>query len=180
MSNIFFVSDTHFNHANILKFLDKDGKRFRGDIFSSVEEMNEVMIQNWNNKVGQYDKIYHLGDVYFGSDEQADQILGRLNGKKRLIPGNHDEGYRGSPLYKHFEKIKGWFQDKDFIYTHIPMREDQIRSRNNAMRKNVHGHIHQNKLDSENHICICVEHTNYTPVNIDEIKEMAKNEEPNS
>lgn len=90
MSNIWIISDTHFNHKNILGFTDSEGKKFRGDLFKDVSDMNEQMIYNWNSVIKPEDKVYHLGDVYFGSQPEADAILSRLMGKKRLIVGNHD------------------------------------------------------------------------------------------
>lgn len=88
--NIWFISDTHFQHKNIaLVFTDaKTGKRVRN--FNSVQEMDETMIQNWNSVVKYGDIVYHLGDVFFGNAESADKILQRLNGEKKLIMGNHD------------------------------------------------------------------------------------------
>lgn len=76
----YFIADTHFNHKNIIKYDDRP--------FSSVEEMNETMIQLWNSRVTQNDNVYILGDVGFGN---VDNILRRLNGNKYLIRGNHDK-----------------------------------------------------------------------------------------
>ena len=87
MSNIFVISDTHFGHKNILTFLNEDGSRVRD--FSSLEEMDELIVENWNKTVSDQDIVYHLGDVYFGAGHQH---LKRLRGRKRLILGNHDEG----------------------------------------------------------------------------------------
>ena len=75
MPNLFVISDTHFGHANIIKYCNRP--------FSSVEEMNERMIENWNSVVTVQDHVYHLGDVYFGNE--TSNFFHRLNGKKRLI-----------------------------------------------------------------------------------------------
>jgi calcineurin-like phosphoesterase family protein len=92
MSDIWVISDTHFNHAGILNFTDCDGKATRGDRFTDVTDMDEQMIANWNSVVKPGDKVYHLGDVLFGMDKPAwlDANFNRLNGKKRLVVGNHD------------------------------------------------------------------------------------------
>jgi len=168
MVNLWFISDTHFNHSSMLGFTDKDGKRFRGDRFSSVEEMNEVMIDNWNKLIKPYDKVYHLGDVYFGDDNDANKILSRLNGHKRLILGNHDTLNRHSILLKHFDKIMMWWPFEKIIFSHIPLAKDQMRTRSGDSI-NVHGHIHQNDSPTELHHNICVEKTDFTPVHLDDI-----------
>ena len=78
----FFTSDTHFNHANIIRFCNRP--------FKDVEQMNEVMITNWNNAISKDDTVFHLGDFCLGSAAEWTKILDRLNGKIYLIMGNHD------------------------------------------------------------------------------------------
>jgi len=68
--DIWVISDTHFDHANILNFTDKVGKPTRN--FADVDEMNETMIANWNSVVKPGDKVYHLGDVLFGTQTRVD------------------------------------------------------------------------------------------------------------
>lgn len=81
--NCWFTSDTHFCHANILKFCPTTRQ------FPNVEEMNNAIINNWNACVKPEDTIYHLGDFAF-RDHMG--ILSRLNGKIILMKGNHDKG----------------------------------------------------------------------------------------
>lgn len=165
MTEIYVVSDTHFNHANILKFTGEDGKTFRN--FRDVHEMNETMIENWNKVVTPQDKVYHLGDVFFGNEKEAEVILSRLNGKKRLIVGNHDH-LKSPVLHKYFQKIYMWriFKEYGLLLTHVPVHEGSIRGGG----INVHGHIHQNTSPKGPYKCVCVEHTNYTPVNIEGLR----------
>lgn len=168
MSNIWVISDTHFNHSNILKFKDKDDKYFRGDLFKDINHMNETIINNWNSVIKPQDKVYHLGDVYFGNQQEAEKILSRLNGKKRLIVGNHDTIYgKGNVLQKYFQKIYMWrlFKEFDMCLTHVPINEDNFRKVN----WNVHGHVHQNDSPKGPYINVCVEKTNYAPVHIEEV-----------
>ena len=79
---VYFSSDTHFNHKNILKYTNRP--------FSSIEEHDEGMIKNWNDTVGPEDEIYFLGDFSLGSTDNAMAALRRLHGRKHLIWGNHE------------------------------------------------------------------------------------------
>ena len=81
-SKVFFTSDTHFYHGNIIRFCNRP--------FKDVEMMNETIISNWNNTVGQDDIVFHLGDFCLGGSAEWTKILDRLNGKIYLIMGNHD------------------------------------------------------------------------------------------
>lgn len=81
-SKVFLTSDTHFNHGNIISFCKRP--------FNTVEEMNDVLIANWNNKVPEDGIVFHLGDFAWGPINQWRPILERLNGKIILIKGNHD------------------------------------------------------------------------------------------
>ena len=172
------ISDTHFNHANILKFEDRVGKAVRGQ-FSSVEDMNEHMIQRWNEVVKPGDKVYHLGDVVFGNDkvEWMNTHMPRLMGSKRLVFGNHDEPshFVGKG---HFQKTSLWriFKEFNILLTHVPVHETTVmEGRGGSIRPmlNVHGHIHQNESPSQFHHCVCVEHTDYRPVNIEDLAKIA-------
>lgn len=161
MSDIWIISDTHFNHENIIKFCDRP--------FNDRWHMNEALIQNWNSLVKPQDKVYHLGDVYFGDEKEAEEIMARLNGKKRLIVGNHDD-VKQPAIWKHFEKISLWRPWPDFkiLMTHVPVHPTTFEL--NGRREewiNVHGHIHDNKSPEGNYSCLCVEQTNYHPVNIE-------------
>jgi calcineurin-like phosphoesterase family protein len=161
VGDIWFTSDTHFGHANFLKFMNDAGERIRP--FASVEEMDEHMVERWNARVRPGDKVYHLGDVCFGDAA----ILARLNGSKRLILGNHDN-IKDATLYAAFKKIQLWrfFKDDGFVCTHIPLALGDLRK----ATFNVHGHIHDKPAPTPQHLCICVEQTDYTPVHMDEIR----------
>ena len=163
--DVWFISDTHFFHDNII--------RYCGRPFSSVEEMNEVMIENWNKVVKQGDKVYHLGDVWMGpsSHEQRAKLMARLNGSKRLIVGNHDDiPYMSKGGW--FKDVKMWrvWNDKPLLFTHVPVHEDSIHER--IIQEggiNVHGHTHEKGSPKGPYKSVCVELTNYTPVNLEEL-----------
>ena len=148
--------------------------KFKTRPFSTVEEMDEALMDNWNSVVKPGDKVYHLGDVTFGNKENyIKNIHKRLNGKKRLIVGNHDDVKFLAP---YFEKVMLWrmFPDLGLLLTHVPVHRSTLgegRFDGKGMI-NVHGHIHQNPSPEGPYKCVCVEqpHMNYTPINIEELK----------
>jgi len=165
MIDIWVTSDTHFNHANMLNFKGEDGTPVRP--FYNLQEMNETIIDNWNRVVKKGDKVYHLGDVFFGSKDDFKKLWPRLNGKKRLVVGNHDDiKFLSSGNF--FQKVYMWriFKEHGLILTHVPINQDNFRSG----AKNVHGHVHTKKSPSGPYQCVCVEQTNYTPVNIESLR----------
>lgn len=81
-TKIFFTSDTHFGHTNIIKYCNRP--------FGSIEEHDRTIIERWNEKIGPNDIVFHLGDFAFASEKYIKEILEQLNGKKYLIFGNHD------------------------------------------------------------------------------------------
>ena len=148
--------------------------KFKTRPFPTVEEMDEALMDNWNSVVKPGDKVYHLGDVTFGNKENyIKNIHKRLNGKKRLIVGNHDDVKFLAP---YFEKVMLWrmFPDWGLLMTHVPVHrstlgEDRFDGKGMI---NLHGHIHQNPSPEGPYKCVCVEqpHMNYTPMNIEELK----------
>ena len=79
---LFFTSDTHFGHRNIIKYCERP--------FSCIEEMDDALIANWNRVVGKDDIIFHLGDFAMGGSAEWNRLLHKLNGRIYLILGNHD------------------------------------------------------------------------------------------
>jgi len=164
MRNIWIISDTHFNHSNILKFVDDKGENVRN--FDSLQEMNETMIQNWNAVVRPGDIVYHLGDVFFGDQDWFKKTWPRLMGSKRLIVGNHDD-VKFLACGGFFQKVMLWrlFKEHNMLLTHVPVHESNIRK----VEFNVHGHIHQQESPTKRHVNVCVEKTLYTPIHIEDV-----------
>lgn len=171
MTDIFFISDTHFFHDNIIQYC--------GRPFANSELMNECLMDNWNEVVKPGDKVYHLGDVTMGGDAETHDLLKRLNGKKRLILGNHDNPKMPS-IANNFEKIllwNGFWSDgKGFTTSHIPLYLESLRDG----KVNVHGHIHNAERADPHYINVCVEHIGYTPIHMDVIIERIKKLEVNT
>ena len=162
MSEIFIISDTHWGHENILKFKDDAGNLIRPE-FNSIEEMDEYMVNQWNKTISASDIVYHLGDVFFNNGHKH---LSRLNGRKRLILGNHDNG-KSEYIQKYFQKVLMWrmFPEFDCLLTHVPVHDSALFKVN----KNLHGHVHQNSLNDSRYINCSVEVQNYTPKHIEEL-----------
>lgn len=158
MSQVFLTSDTHFFHKKILEF-ERAARPF-----SSVEEMNEVLIDNWNSVVTKRDTVWHLGDVCFGKIENL-EILSRLNGTKNLILGNHDQ--HGIHNYlRYFRKIEAAKKYDGYLWTHIPVHPGQFY----RFIGNVHGHLHSGKIEDPRYVCVSVERYNLAPIAWEEIK----------
>lgn len=136
MPNIFFTSDTHFNHKNIIDYCNRP--------FSSVEEMNEKLIENWNKTVKENDYVFHLGDFIMGDRNHLPYIVKKLNGFINLVPGNHDtkqslKWFKEHNKHKLFDKNIIWRKnDYSFELTHNPYRAYQDHD------YVLCGHIHTN------------------------------------
>ena len=142
MPNTFFASDHHFDHDNILKFTNYDGSPVR--TFDSVEHMNEHMIQQHNSVVKPGDTCWFGGDVAI--KRLGLRHVARLNGRKRLILGNHDIFKNKDYLNAGFEDLHSFRRFKNaaggssFVFTHIPVHSDSL----GRWGVNVHGHTHGN------------------------------------
>ena len=158
----------HFGHANMCKFLDYSGNRVRP--FDNYEECDELMVQNWNETVKSTDKIYVLGDVSLHRSI-ADKIMPRLNGKKCLIRGNHDN-FKLSWYARWFYDIRGAYNFENFLMTHVPVHPDS-KSR---FKMGLHGHTHTGcilKPDGTPDVWyrnVCMDANNYKPVPFEQIQ----------
>ena len=173
MANIFIIADTHFGHFGVCKFLNEDGSKLRP--WDHPDEMDEVLVKNWNEVVKPSDRVYHLGDVVMNL--KALGILRRLNGSKILIKGNHDN-FKLSEYVKYFDDIRASHVLSNMIMTHIPIHEGNF----GRFGVNVHGHTHSRRVMTVGHkpiidpryLCVSVEHTNFYPLSLEEVKERAK------
>lgn len=160
------ISDTHFNHENVIRYSNRP--------YSSIEEMNEALIANWNKAVGPEDVVICLGDFALGKKEDIPRIVARLNGIKVLVLGNHDRS-------KNFYEQCGFsFVCKDMEYTPLSGRNNRpiIFSHHPRLgmsvdEVNIHGHIHEKELDEtfdhNRYFNASVENINYTPIDLQEI-----------
>lgn len=157
----FVVADTHWGHQSVCTFSTKHGNRLRP--WDTAEEMDEMMIQLWNQTVRPKDKVIHLGDVAMGKEHVS--TMSRLNGKKILIKGNHDV-FDLATYTPYFYDIAGALSIDRFILTHIPVSDHQKY----RYKGNIHGHLHSETLDDPWYQCVSVEQTNFKPVLFEEVK----------
>lgn len=167
MSGRTWVSaDHHLGHRNILTFDDVNGNLIRGAMFKDIEEHDNEIVERHNAIVDENDRVYMLGDVAINRRSLA--TLGRLRGRLVLVKGNHDI-FRLKDYTPYFEDIRSYVVQKDkdgnkVILSHIPVHPDSL----GRFGTNIHGHMHQNKLDDKRYICVSLEHTNYKPIQIHE------------
>ena len=174
MPGVFLVSDTHFGHAGVCRFMREDGvTKLRP--WDSPEEMDEEMVRRWNERVRPNDKVYHLGDVVI--NRRALPTLARLNGDKVLIRGNHDI-FPDVEYGKYFRELRAYHVMNGMILSHIPVHEASL----GRFGTNIHGHLHasrvkqargvdartgetlySNEIDTR-YWCACVEQTDFTPI----------------
>lgn len=163
---IYFISDTHFYHEKIIEYVKRP--------FKDIEEMNEVLINNWNKKVKPKDEVYILGDFSFGNKEQTLDLLDKLNGRKYLIKGNHDRIIKDEEVASRFEWIKDYYilkyKKHKFILFHYPLMVWDCQQYGAI---HLYGHIHFSvvPLSKAKMFNMCVERNNYEPVSIEEIIE---------
>ena len=178
MPATFLVSDTHFGHAGVCKFLRNDGTKLRP--WDNPEEMDEEMVRRWNETVRPNDKVYHLGDVVI--NRKALKTLDRLNGDKVLIKGNHDI-FSMEDYMPYFRDIRGYHVMNGMILSHIPIHESGLY----RFGTNIHGHTHSNRvmftdtylskqIPDVRYQCVCVEQTDYRPILLEEVFKRIANE----
>ncbi len=166
MHKQFFLTDPHFGHFNILKFLDNDGKLTRD--FKTIEEHDDLIIKNINAIVRPCDKLYILGDC--AMYRRCLCTLDRIITKKRiLIRGNHDI-FKLNDYTPYFKDIRAYkiMPKHGIIFSHIPIHPCQLEGR---FTLNIHGHCHANVIDDKKYMNICPEIIGYNPLSLEEILE---------
>lgn len=166
MTDIWFISDTHFGHKNILSFLNRDGSRLRP--FDTIEQMHECIFDHWNQTVKSQDIFYHLGDFGFGTFGLAvlRDVLPKLPGKKRIILGNHDK-YQSLEYCKVFKQVHGTKKMEKLWLSHVPIRSDSIAGRH--VSGNCHGHLHSNITGDPGYFNVSCERVGFKPIHYETI-----------
>ena len=171
---IYFISDTHFHHSNIIKYCNRP--------FKDINKMNEAIISNWNSLITKDDIVYHLGDFCLSNDDEIKNIFNRLNGNIILIRGNHDRKpvkfYEniGIKVLTHAPII---LDEYKIMLSHVPLPDVKIKDG----YINLHGHIHNKKISDDypknysinKHINVSVDVTNFKPVSLNIINKLKNN-----
>lgn len=151
---IWVISDTHFGHENIIGYC--------GRPFDSAADMDEAMVDRWNSVVKPSDKVYHLGDVAMKKADLATVKL--LNGKKRLVRGNHDIFDTKDYLAAGFQEVLGVRVLANVLFSHFPVHPDSL----GRFIGNVHGHIHEKPSPAGRYLNVSVERIGYTPITLED------------
>ena len=172
---IYLISDTHFNHKNIIQY--------EGRPFKSTEEMNDALIENWNAVVKPEDTVIHLGDVGLGHESDLKCIIPSLNGHKILIRGNHDTKSKNFYLEAGFDEVRPSFIEEfdgvKIFFSHRP--ESRPGNQHNTYDMHFYGHVHSKDFNgtyptiARNGACLCVERWNYVPIELHKVIELCKN-----
>ena len=153
------VADLHFNHFGIL-----DLERPQ---FNTIEEHNNYIIERFNQMVSPSDLVYFLGDVGFYSPTVLKSLISRMNGKKILIYGNHDQFSAQEAYEMGFSSVYDHpiYLNNCIILSHEPVQEGL----NNPYVYNIHGHLHNADLNLPNYFNANIARNNYYPVNLDNL-----------
>lgn len=173
---ILFTSDLHFGHKNIIDLCKRP--------FADVDEMDAILIDNWNRKVKKNDVVYLIGDAVWDKKKVA-YYMEQLSGKKILVAGNHDSTWvRREEYQKYFEEIVPYLEvhlnSHPITMCHYPMLEWRS-SREESKRKLgylIHGHIHNRIADEYRQLFLRfnalnagIDVNSFAPVTFDELIE---------
>lgn len=160
MSRVWFTADTHFGHANVIRYCNRP--------FSSADEMDAHMIESWNRVVGKNDAVYHLGDFAMSRDPRTvRRIFSQLNGSKFLTPGNHDSAATLDLPWARTDHIQLKTVDGiQVVMCHYAMR---VWPASHHGSIHLYGHSHGNLPGTHNSLDVGVDSWGFAPVSIEDI-----------
>jgi len=176
--NYWWTADSHFFHKNICLYCNRP--------FESVEEMNEKIIENWNNNVKDNDIIFFLGDFAFGNEKCIGELLLRLKGNIKIIFGNHDKtlrkfakcDFKSGQYYNLHKRIEflGDYKEISVNSQYITLSHYAMRVFNRSHRGGwqLWGHSHGSLPDDPHSLSfdVGVDCHNYSPINFEQVKEI--------
>lgn len=162
MIRTLFISDLHFGHENVIEYDNRP--------YTTVDEMDKDLIKRWNKAVRKNDIVWFLGDLTLSTNrDYISSIVGRLNGKKRMVLGNHDK--RSVEFYRSvgFEFVTKYpvILHQFFVLSHEPIEGIQ----DGGVFFNIYGHVHNDSrfnTVTPNSRCISACRINYTPSQVPE------------
>ena len=171
---IYFTSDTHFYHKNIIRYCSRP--------FGDVQHMNSELIRKWNEKIKPEDQVYHLGDFAFCGTGRALETLSALNGEIFLIKGNHDQ--MSEVVRNQFTWIKDYYyltiknffgMDREYnahiVLCHYPIESwDGMGHGTWHLHGHCHGSLKRNTFGKR--LDIGVDCHDYEPLSFFEVKDI--------
>lgn len=169
MSKIWFTADMHFGHKNIIKYCNRP--------FDTVEQMDAVLIDNWNRRVAPDDHVYVVGDFTFNRN-RVPAYLERLLGKKTLIVGNHDKDPDVSLGWHDVKSYHEMYHHNKFIVLcHYAMR---VWNKSHHGSYMLYGHSHGGLPGNGNSLDVGVDCWDYSPVSFSEIMKKCEQQKDNT
>jgi calcineurin-like phosphoesterase family protein len=182
----FFTSDTHFGHANIIRYSRRP--------YDDVDVMNDGLVDAWNDTVRPTDEVWHLGDVVMGNAAQTLELVGHLHGRKLLVPGNHDRCWSGhrkvGPWAQRYEaagfellpnQVALQLADRDVLACHFPYKGDShdddryVEHRpTDDGRWLLHGHVHEKWRQCGRQVNVGTDVWGYRPVEVAVLEDLIR------
>lgn len=161
----FFISDCHFGHKNIIKYMNRP--------FKSVEDMNSGMIDAWNSVVSDHDRVFLVGDAFLCNKDESAKIMEKLLGYKVLIAGNHDRSEKtmldiGFDEY-HRELPYSFGDIGTALMKHYPLPDRVIKEQGYDFL--IHGHLHRPPHTQGLKINIAADLINFIPKDVNYISQ---------
>jgi len=182
---IWFTSDTHFGHENIIRYCKRP--------FKNAAEMNEQIIQNWNALVGKDDIVFHLGDFGFGRTDMLQDVANQLNGHIHLLMGNHDWKHVKDGFFKRFEttnqQLRIRIDDYVIYLNHFPILCFDGAGDPARKKWQLFGHVHSGPLSKggsdiprlkmlyASQYDVGMDNNGYAPVSFEEVKEIIEKQQ---
>ncbi len=166
MNNIWFTSDFHFGHKNIIRYCNRP--------FENVDDMNSGLIDIWNKTVCSNDVVYHIGDFAFGKKQFIEEILKKLNGKIIFLLGNHDKEIKYNLNVEKYEQLEIVENLQRIIMNHYCM---EIWNEQERGSWHLYGHSHGKFIDESNkkRIDVGIDTNNYNLYSFEQIQDIMKN-----
>lgn len=158
---IYTISDTHFGHANIIKYCNRP--------FLSVEDMDEALIRNWNSIVSANDTVIHVGDFSLHNKVwKLKDYVSKLNGCKILVRGNHDQTTK-KMLEAGFNEVHNSLILNGVYFQHHPLQNKEDLPDDCSML--IHGHCHNDTPLVESYWSrnVSCENVGYTPILLENV-----------